>query len=81
MIEVALLLTAVTARWPDFAIIFALLALNGLVGFWEEHQAANAIAALKERLASWAGERDGEWQTIGAEQMVPGDLSWSSAAT
>ncbi len=51
MIEVALLLTAITARWPDFAIILALLLLNGLVGFWEEHQAANAIAALKEQLA------------------------------
>ncbi len=75
MIEVALLLTAVTARWPDFAIIFALLALNGLVGFWEEHQAANAIAALKEQLAKLGRvKRDGEWQTIGAEQIVPGDL-------
>ena len=75
MIEVALLLTAITARWPDFAIILALLALNGLVGFWEEHQAANAIAALKEQLARLGRvKRDGEWQTIGAEQIVPGDL-------
>ncbi len=75
MIEVALLLTAVTARWPDFAIILALLALNGLVGFWEEHQAANAIAALKEQLAKQGRvKRDGAWQTIGAEQIVPGDL-------
>ena len=40
MIEVALALTAVTARWADFGIILALLLLNGLVGFWEEHQAA-----------------------------------------
>ena len=40
MIEVALVLTAVTARWADFSIIFALLLLNGVVGFWEEHQAA-----------------------------------------
>ena len=75
MIEVALVLTAITARWPDFAIILALLALNGLVGFWEEHQAANAIAALKEQLARLGRvKRDGEWQTIGAEQIVPGDL-------
>ncbi len=75
MIEVALVLTAVTARWPDFGIILALLLLNGLVGFWEEHQAANAIAALKEQLAKQGRvKRDGEWQTIGAEQIVPGDL-------
>ncbi len=54
MIEAALVLTAVTARWVDFVIILALLLLNALVGFWEEHQAAGAIAALKERLATRA---------------------------
>ena len=54
MIEAAVVLTAVTARWADFGIILALLLLNGLVGFWEEHQAANAIEALKERLAKQA---------------------------
>jgi H+-transporting ATPase len=75
MIEVALVLTAVTARWADFGIIAALLALNGGVGFWEEHQAANAIAALKERLAKRArARRGGEWADIAAEELVPGDL-------
>jgi H+-transporting ATPase len=75
MIEAALLLTAVTGRWADFAIITALLGLNGLVGFWEEHQAANAIAALKERLARRARvSRDGEWRVVAAEELVPGDL-------
>jgi H+-transporting ATPase len=75
MIEVALVLTALTARWADFGIIFALLLLNGLVGFWEEHQAANAIEALRERLAKRARvKRDGEWRTVPAEQIVPGDL-------
>lgn len=75
MIEAAVVLTAVTARWADFGIILALLLLNGLVGFWEEHQAANAIAALKQRLAKQARvNRDGQWQTVPAEQLVPGDL-------
>jgi magnesium-transporting ATPase (P-type) len=32
MIEAALVLTAVTARWTDFGVILALLLLNGLVG-------------------------------------------------
>jgi len=50
MIETAVVLTAVTARWADFGIILALLLLNGIVGFWEEHQAANALEALKRRL-------------------------------
>lgn len=75
MIEAAVVLTALTARWADFGIILALLLLNGLVGFWEEHQAANAIAALKQRLAKQArANRDGRWQTLPAEQLVPGDL-------
>jgi H+-transporting ATPase len=38
MIEAALILTAMTARWPDFGIILALLLLNGIVGFWVEHR-------------------------------------------
>jgi H+-transporting ATPase len=75
MIEAAVVLTAATARWTDFAIILALLLLNGIVGFWEEHQAANAIEALKERLAKQARVmRDGSWPTLPAEQLVPGDL-------
>ena len=51
MIEAALVLTAAVRRWADFAIIAVLLVMNGVVGFWEEHQAGNAIAALKEQLA------------------------------
>ncbi len=75
MIEAAVVLTAVTARWADFGIILALLLLNGVVGFWEEHQAANAIEALEERLAKQARvNRDGEWMTVSAEQLVPADL-------
>lgn len=75
MIEAAVVLTAVTGRWADFGIILALLLLNGVVGFWEEHQAANALEALKERLAKRARTlRDGQWQTLPADELVPGDL-------
>jgi H+-transporting ATPase len=75
MIEAALVLTGVTRRWTDFAIIGALLVLNGGVGLWEEHQAKGAIQALKQRLAKQARvERDGAWTTLPAEELVPGDL-------
>jgi H+-transporting ATPase len=75
MIEAALVLTATTGRFLDFGIIFALLLLNGGVGFWEEHQATSAIEALKQRLAKQAlVKRDGEWKTILADELVPGDL-------
>jgi H+-transporting ATPase len=76
MIEAALVLTALTARWADFVIIAALLLLNGGVGFWEEHQARSAIDALRDRLAQRARvKRDGEWLSLDATEVVPGDLA------
>jgi H+-transporting ATPase len=51
MIEVAVILSAAARHWPDFGIILVLLLANAVVGFWEEHQAGNAIAALKATLA------------------------------
>jgi H+-transporting ATPase len=48
---------------------------NALVGFWEEHQAGNAIAALKARLAIKAKvKRDGKWENPKASELVPGDV-------
>ena len=51
MIEGAVILSGVVRHWADFSIILLLLVSNALVGFWEEHQAGNAIAALKAKLA------------------------------
>jgi H+-transporting ATPase len=75
MIEVAAILSAVVRHWEDFGIILALLLMNAGVGFWEEFQAGNAIAALKAKLALHARvKRDGTWITIPARELVPGDL-------
>ena len=62
MIEAAVILSAVAQHWPDFGIILTLLLANAMVGFWEEHQAGNAIAALKSKLAlKTQVKRDGTW--------------------
>ena len=75
MIEAAVILSAVARHWPDFAIILLLLLANAVVGFWEEHQAGNAIAALKAKLAIKARvKRDGKWVTPAARELVPGDV-------
>jgi H+-transporting ATPase len=75
MIEAAVILSAVARHWPDFAVILLLLLANAVVGFWEEHQAGNAIAALKAKLAIKARvRRDGKWTTPEARELVPGDV-------
>ncbi len=75
MIEVAVILSAAARHWPDFGIILVLLLANAVVGFWEEHQAGNAIDALKATLAIKARvKRDGKWTTPAARDLVPGDV-------
>ncbi len=75
MIEAAVILSAVNRSWPDFFIILLLLVANAVVGFWEEHQAGNAIEALKAKLAIKArAQRDGKWINPPARELVPGDV-------
>ena len=75
MIEIALLLSVVVGHWPEAIVIAILLAMNGLVSFVEEHQAAGAIAALKQRLAGESmARRDGRWSTVPVRELVPGDV-------
>ena len=74
MIEAAVILSAAARHRPDFEIILDLLLANAMVGFWEEHQAGNAVAALKATLAIKARvKRDGKWVNPAASEVVPGD--------
>jgi H+-transporting ATPase len=75
MIMIAAILSATLRHWPDVGIILALLLMNAVVGFREEYQADSAIAALKEKLALKAKvKRNGEWTSISARELVPGDV-------
>lgn len=75
MIEAAAVLSLVVQDWNDFIIIMVLLLFNAGIGFWEEYKAANALAALKKGLALKARtKRNGQWSTVEASQLVPGDL-------
>lgn len=75
MIEIAVLLSAVAGHWADFGIILTLLLANGLIGWTEERQAGDAIAALRSKLAATARvRRDGAWKAVPARDLVPGDV-------
>jgi len=75
MIIAAAVLSAILHHIPDVAVILALLFMNAIVGFREEYQAGNAVAALKKQLAVKATvKRDGSWVNIPARELVPGDV-------
>uniref|UniRef100_A0A0G4HRF0 P-type H(+)-exporting transporter n=1 Tax=Chromera velia CCMP2878 TaxID=1169474 RepID=A0A0G4HRF0_9ALVE len=75
MIWVAIIVELVELDWLDFGVLMVLQAVNGLVGWYEERNAGNAIAALKKELALKATvKRDGCWRVLPARELVEGDL-------
>jgi H+-transporting ATPase len=75
MIEAAAVMALLVRDWADLAIIVALLLFNAILGFSHEHEAANALDALKSALAETAQTlRDGKWQSVLAKTLVPGDI-------
>jgi len=75
MIEAAMILSAIVQHWPDFWIISVMLVMNGIVGFYQENKADNAIEKLKERLSPTARVlRDGNLEQLSAREVVPGDI-------
>ncbi|CAO3639838.1 unnamed protein product [Cunninghamella blakesleeana] len=61
--------------WEDFIGIILLLLANSIIGFLEERQAGNAVKALMDSLAPECKvKRDGEWKTLEAAELVPGDI-------
>ena len=75
MIEAAAVMSILIHHIEDFWIISALLLLNAVVGFWQEHKADNAIELLKQKLAPTAKVlRDSTWREVPARNLVPGDV-------
>jgi H+-transporting ATPase len=75
MIEAAAIMALLVKDLGDFTIITGLLVFNAVLGFWQEHQASNALDALKSALAQEAQAlRDAKWQTVLAKTLVPGDI-------
>src|SRR5438876_12330800 len=75
MIEAAALMSLIVGDWGDLTIITSLLLFSACLGFWEEHEASNALDALKNSLA--LKERvlpSGKWEQVDARTLVPGDI-------
>jgi len=75
MLEATIVLELVARRRPEALIIACLLLFNAVLGAVQENQADRALALLRQRLAVGARvRRDGRWQPLPAEELVPGDV-------
>lgn len=69
------LVTALLGHWVDSAVIFAVVIINAIIGFIQEGKAEKALDAIRQILSHQATvKRQGEFVTIAAEQLVPGDV-------
>eukprot|EP00996_Jenningsia_fusiforme_P000279 NODE_122_length_3182_cov_37.183211_g112_i0.p1 GENE.NODE_122_length_3182_cov_37.183211_g112_i0~~NODE_122_length_3182_cov_37.183211_g112_i0.p1 ORF type:complete len:1014 (+),score=210.46 NODE_122_length_3182_cov_37.183211_g112_i0:59-3100(+) len=65
----------ITAFVEPFVILL-ILVLNAIVGVWQEHNAENALEALKELQSTHARvHRGGQLVTIDARELLPGDVA------
>ena len=75
MLEVTIILELILGKRPEAVIIGFLLVFNAGLGFVQENRAQNALALLRKRLPVKARVlREGQWQLLPAEDLVPGDF-------
>ena len=75
MLECTLLLQLALGKIDEAVIIGLLLVLNAGIGAVQEGRATAALALLRKRLAVEARTlRDGHWQRVDAQSLVPGDV-------
>jgi len=59
----------------DASIILAIVVISGILGFWQEHSASNAVEKLLAMVQITAAVfRDGNEKEIAVEAVVPGDI-------
>ena len=75
MLEMIMVLSAILGKYSDLAVVGALLVVNAVLGFMQEHRAAGVVETLRRRLQVSARVlREGHWQLIPARELVPGDI-------
>lgn len=75
LLGVAAGLSAVTGGMLDAAVIAAVILFNGVIGYVTENETEKTISSLKKLVRPVAEVlRDGAFQTIGADEVVCGDI-------
>lgn len=71
----AIALSLFLGEITDAVTIGAIVLLNAVLGFIQEHRAEQSLNALKKLSAPMSRVlREGEWNHLSAEELVPGDL-------
>ena len=71
----AAVLSAALGHWIDAAVVLGVTLANAIIGFIQEGRAAQALEAIRGMIDPRATVlRDGHRATIGADEIVPGDI-------
>jgi H+-transporting ATPase len=75
MLEATVVLEILMRKRNEAIVIASLLIFNAILSSFQENQANRALGLLRKRLSVQARAlRDGHWQLVAAEQIVPGDV-------
>ncbi len=74
-LELIMVLSGALGKYSYLVVVGALLVVNAVLGFVQEHRAACVVEALRRRLQVSARVlRETAWQIIPARELVPGDI-------
>ena len=69
------LVTSLLGEWVDASVIFGVVLVNALIGYWQEAKAEGALAALARSVVTPVTvRRDGIRRQFDAVELVPGDI-------
>lgn len=82
LLAVAAVLSFALGEYLDAFIVFTILIVSGLLGFWQEYSATNAVDRLFSLVAVEAEViRDGSATSVSRDGLVPGTSSGSTPVT
>jgi H+-transporting ATPase len=75
MLELIMVLSTVLRKYSDLVVVSALLVVNAVLSFMQEHRAAGVVETLRRKLQVSARVlREESWQVIPSRELVPGDI-------